>query len=174
MAKFVKMRIFHTKWEKKRFWAIFRAMRVVWGHVRLFVSNIWSFFGPKMTQNDPKWPKMTPKWLQNDPKMIPKWPEIDFPKNVPTSFLTIFGVVWGHFTLFCEFWSFLDPETPSNGHIWALKWAKNEPKLIFQREARSARKRAKRLKCGGYASRAAARLWRSARACASATLTRRG
>ena len=55
-----------------------------------------------------------------------------------------------------EFWSFLDPETPSNGHIWALKWPKNEPKIIFQREARSSRKRAKRLKCGGYASRAAA------------------
>ena len=107
--------------------AIFPAMWFVWGHLRLFWAMLGHFLGPKRpkttqndpkrpktTQNDPKWPKMTqndPKWPQNDPKMTPKWPKIDFFKNVSTSFLAIFGVVWGHFRLF---WA-------SFGHFWIQK-----------------------------------------------------
>ena len=119
MAKFVKMRLFHTKWEKMRFWAIFRATRVVWSNGWAFVSNVWSFFGLKMTQNDPK---MTPKWPQNDQKSIFSkmflhhfWP-----------FLGWFGVILGCFERVLVIFG------PRNAFKWPYlgskmgqKWAKN-------------------------------------------------
>ena len=86
-----------------RFWAIFRATRVVWSNGWAFVSNVWSFFGLKMTQIDPNWPKLT----QNDPKMTPKWPKMTqndqksiFPKMFLHHFwpfLGWFGVILGCF-----------------------------------------------------------------------------
>ena len=62
MAKFVKMRIFHTKWEKNAILSHFSGheggLEQWLGFCKQCLVIFWA-------QNDPKWPKMT----QNDPKM---------------------------------------------------------------------------------------------------------
>ena len=47
-------------------------------------------------------------------------------------FLGWFGVILGCFE---QVLVIFGPRTPSNGHIWALKWPKNEPKIDFRKNS---------------------------------------
>ena len=82
-------------------------------------------------EHDPKRPQKTPK----DPKRPQNDPKIDFFKL----FLYHFWPFWGWFGVilgcFERVLVIFGPETPSNGHIWALKWPKNEPKIDVNQRA---------------------------------------